>query len=145
MRVTSRPASTRLAAMQLPLAPVPKTAIFRDMAVPLEQHDVPYLNRQSRWILNHYGVGWLGLKARNCKCYLSKSEGRMPPLSTKSCQGSFSQSRCFSCQGCSIAVDQSMNTFAEWTIDAPNNRVVVPCTHLHCHRRRRIYGLGQKT
>src|ERR1700727_2170310 len=52
MRVTSRPASTRLAAMQLPLAPVPKTAIFRDMAAPLEQRDMPDLNRQSRWILN---------------------------------------------------------------------------------------------
>src|SRR5580658_6266929 len=56
MRVTSRPASTRLAAMQLPLAPVPKTAIFRDMAAPLEQRDMPYLNRQSRWMLNQHVV-----------------------------------------------------------------------------------------
>src|SRR5215212_3128889 len=31
--VTSSPASIRLAAMQLPLAPVPRTAIFRDISV----------------------------------------------------------------------------------------------------------------
>src|SRR3954469_13405812 len=40
IRTTSRPASIRLAAMQLPLAPVPSTAIFCDIAVPYRSSEL---------------------------------------------------------------------------------------------------------